>query len=869
MERVDLRDNEFVEKFVSSSHIDSKDDQFWYQLLSCSFNFMRVFDPQMVDKTLDPYLVRLTLNNSESHNIGSLVRVFINRVARIKTGNSKSTSPYYIFQSFNALYLLRTICKSYIQNLSEDKLIKSLKAVVDIKRAAPPTQKPQPPPEFALKTPLQQSPQQPVISHPNGTPTEVQSQVSSETIERNDVPATTDESTHQDQQQITTNELVTSQVPPATDSNAKPEYTSGQVMLDNYISTLIAIIVDIPEEDSTYLLKVEAINALVVLLSAQMYSSQPADQLAIYKCLMQKRCSIHALVLTKTLLNNFVAQKPEPQESGSLIIGLASGIWKVLTLGIAAGKTEEEENTMPLLARQSLLLLNILTNHCTSEKNPYREAITSCQDSKYDVTDAESANNDVLASAASSKSVLVSNRIKIDLYRLYETICSNLNNEQVALLLYLLLQSNKIFRPYILTNVANEMDKLLLPLLKILYSQIEKGSHHVYMVLIIFIILSEEPLFNSAIHQIVVHTVPWYKDRILTDITLGSLTTLIMIRSFQFNTFRIRDKFLHTNMFATLANLSNYFRSLHPYVCQRLLDFLERLGKRYLALTKSSGNKLPTGQFDTANMSSPLVRALTTDTQYIEDASSQELDSSNSVNHNNLEAHGKTINISIPSQLPHDPCLTLNQINNNPTTISDSNLANVMAPTTIDTSNNEQLIIGGQQSPASDSASTSANEGSIKISMDNSCQDVDLLAEVIKMLLEIINNCLMMQMGDNPDLIYTLLYKRSVFSSLLSSHQSFYNLVINVERVLTYSYNQIEAFARPLSEAEIKALISSTANNWKFDHERDPNTRLLFHYVEDEQPEDFFVPYIWTRVYYSSGIYWEPRGIQIFNAEDL
>lgn len=818
MARVDLRENEYIEKFVSQEHIDSNDVQFWYQLLSCSFNFMRVQDPRVVEKTLDPYLVRLTLNNSQSFNIGSLLRVFFDRFSRVKSQStgpnqttSVSTNPYYLFQSFNALYLIKCITKSYIENSSEEQLIKAFRAQIDHEKnnnqTIEPQQAPLPPKQYQATNNQTQVPQQ----QTNGLPT-----IADNAVHNNNNNSIPNDQITQPPQTGDLDGLSKEQQKPI-DGPSEPksvqqknEFTSGSTIFDQYVATLIAIIVDTPLSDSTYLIQVEAINALLVLLSVQMYSATPANQSIIYKCLMQKKCSIHALILTKTLLNNFVKQDQMPQEAGSIIIGLASGLWKVLTLGYGGGSASgsgtsngrdshdglDDVESMSLLARQSLLLLNILTNHHTQETNPYREAIISCQDSNFNLTDPQTAfenanNNEALAAATTSKSALTSNSIKINFHDLYETICKYLHDDQVALLLYLLLHSNKIFRPYILYgNISTKLDKLILPLLRILYSSIEKGSHHVYMVLIIFIILSEEQIFNNSIHQIIIRGVPWYKDRVLNEITLGSLTALIIVRSFQFNTFRVRDKFLHTNLFATLANLSNHFHNLHPYVCQRIMDLLERLSKRYLAATKSKSSP-PTVDFNHRTLDNPLAKALATDTQKqeLQDASSIELESVSSTG-------DCQINISL---------------------------------------------------------------------VEEARQDTELIQEVIRMILEIVNNGLVTQLSANSDLIYTLLYKRDVFKSLLSSHQSFHNMVLNIERVLTYFYNKIEAFDYQLTVEEIKALIREASKEWNYSNQ----ASLLFQYVEDEQPEEFFIPYIWTRIYYSSGIAWNSKRILLFSPDDL
>lgn len=46
----------------------------------------------------------------------------------------------------------------------------------------------------------------------------------------------------------------------------------------------------------------------------------------------------------------------------------------------------------------------------------------------------------------------------------------------------------------------------------------------------------------------------------------------------------MRDKYLHTNCLAALANMSGQFRSLHPYVAQRLVSLFETLAKKHARL---------------------------------------------------------------------------------------------------------------------------------------------------------------------------------------------------------------------------------------------------------------------------------------------
>lgn len=76
----------------------------------------------------------------------------------------------------------------------------------------------------------------------------------------------------------------------------------------------------------------------------------------------------------------------------------------------------------------------------------------------------------------------------------------------------------------------------------------------------------------------------WYTERSITEISLGGLLILVVIRTIQYNMLKMRDKYLHTNCLAALANMSGQFRSLHPYVAQRLVSLFETLAKKHLRL---------------------------------------------------------------------------------------------------------------------------------------------------------------------------------------------------------------------------------------------------------------------------------------------
>lgn len=516
--------------------------------------------------------------------------------------------------------------------------------------------------------------------------------------------------------------------------------TKKEDLLDSLVNALVEIVVDVPLLDFTYALHVEAINTLLVLLSVQMFSTNTSMNSPIYKSVLQGKCSIHALLFTKSLLQNFVRQDKCPESyyrsegGGSIIIGLASGLWNALTLGYGSKEEDKEAARMKetVLAQQSLLLLLVLVNHCTSDKAvtiPYKKALFSFVNSQ---------------DAGGSVEAIPS--FKLDYGKLYDTLCTTMNNDQTTLLLYLLLHRNGNFKTYVLSRSNIEM--LMIPILKILYEAPERTSHHIYMSLIVLLILSEDDLFNEAVHDITLKNIPWYTERSLSEISLGGLLILVVIRTIHFNMTRMRDKYLHTNCLAALANMSSHFKNLHPYVCQRFVSLFETLSKR---LSK-----------------------------------------------------------------------VMDQIQNNP-----------------------------DLKPSDDDFSTDL------------LQDLSILEEVLRMILEIINSCLSNQLQSNPNLLYSLLYKRQIFDPF-RLHPTFQDVVQNLDTVLSYFSSRLESPDKHVSVNEVMESIKEAALHWPTDRlKKFPD--LKFRYVEESQPEEFFIPYVWTIVYKCSGIPWSTKNLILFN----
>ncbi|BES91427.1 Dyggve-Melchior-Clausen syndrome protein [Nesidiocoris tenuis] len=316
-----------------------------------------------------------------------------------------------------------------------------------------------------------------------------------------------------------------------------PQKTEGQSddsLYAELIQKLISSVNLIPLNDLTCLLHYEIINALLVLLSLQLFTTENCYELVTYKLVFDDK---HASQMCKTLLSRFIDQGKSLQSGkGSFILDLAADLIQYfLPLPV---------QDPSLLARNSILLCNVLVNN-TVQPNVYRECIASISD-----------NFDGL----------------------YQTICSELDQEETTLILYHLLHRNSLFRNYVLAR--KDIQNMVLPMLKTIYLAKDTSCRHMYMSLIILLILTEDTEFNKKIHRVRV-TAKWYYRSLPEEISLGGLIILVTARTVQFNLLKTRDEYLHINCLAALANMSSQFKNLHPYVCQRLVSLFGVLAKTY------------------------------------------------------------------------------------------------------------------------------------------------------------------------------------------------------------------------------------------------------------------------------------------------
>uniref|UniRef100_A0A6E8VYR0 Dymeclin n=1 Tax=Anopheles coluzzii TaxID=1518534 RepID=A0A6E8VYR0_ANOCL len=518
---------------------------------------------------------------------------------------------------------------------------------------------------------------------------------------------------------------------------------------ETFLEALVNIIVVIPVKEFTYHLHLEAVNCMIILLSVSLFSQQTMEKSTIYRTIY--RCQ-HANTLMSALLHFLSRMSQAPQTmfgfgtGGSFVFGIAESLWSILTFArkqpdiLTAHDLPTAFREHYPLANQSLLLILILTNHHATKDNPYRISLFGCSDSQ------DSPKEDPAT-------------FKIDFSSLYNTLCRIVTIDQATLLLYLLLYRNQRFQKYVMAQ--QNLQQLVIPILQTLYNAPDSTSHHIYMSLIVLLILSEDDNFNKSVHQIMLKNITWYTERSISEISLGGLLILVVIRTIQYNMLKMRDKYLHTNCLAALANMSGQFQSLHPYVAQRLVSLFETLAKKHARLDQQL--KQPNDPNGEPDISIPIGCGLTS----------------------------------------------------------------------------EDML-----------------------------QDLSVLEEVLRMVLEILNSCLSHQLVYCPNLVYTLLYKRNVFEAF-RSHSAFQDIIQNIDMVVGFFSSRLQRVQEQRGElgvTEVLEVISKGASQWSSDRLRKfPD--LKFKYVEEDAPEEFFIPYVWTLVCKAGCVHFSSETIKGVSAE--
>ena len=499
-----LIDNEYLHRLSSTDTI-SEYDPFWNQLFSYSAALQNEQSSAgKLEEVAQKYCTPLFANNQRTGNFTALVKVFISRSKELKS-SADCGDEIFVWQTQNALYIIRKLCKFLVENMSEDKIIEQFEACSLDER--------------------------------------------------------------------------------------KKELSAGSVFAANlesslfneFLITLVDVVIEVPVLQSTYALLVEAVNCFLILLSVQMFVSNPTHHGPLHEQIFAAIAPAKVNAFVHSLFLNFVEQRVAPNkdqerhEGGSFVLGLASSVATGLRSMLNFSPGDDSQDSMKtirntLLAHQCALLTLVLINHRSSTgmdfSNIYKQAICSFRHVQGRQKGAEGQS-----SQKNSPS------FHINLSRLFVTLCNTQALESSTLMLYFLLHSNPDVKAYVLSKA--DVESLVLPILRILYVAPSQNSHHIYMALIVLLILTEDDHFNKNIYTVKLPSVPWYTDRLLCDVSLGDVMILVILRTIQFNMYQLRDRYLHTNCLAALANMSSQFRSIHAYPAQKIFELISALTKRH------------------------------------------------------------------------------------------------------------------------------------------------------------------------------------------------------------------------------------------------------------------------------------------------
>ena len=266
------------------------------------------------------------------------------------------------------------------------------------------------------------------------------------------------------------------------------------------------------------------------------------------------------------------------------------------------------------------------------------------------------------------------------------------------------------------------------------------------MILIILLILSEDTILNNVISEIALPHVTWFTEKLLTDLSLSSLMVLVLLRTIQVNITEMKDKYLHTNCLATLANMSNHFQNLNQYCAQKLVRLTFQLSKKQVKLNQQ------------------LTKV---------------------VNDDSLENKLRT--------------------------------------------------------------------------------ELAVIEEILRLLLEIINNAIANQLIYNSSLVHCLIYEKELLESLRMNH-NFQDIVFNLDKVVNFFLGRMDRSKERLSLTNcgsVARFIKENSKVFPIDQlQKFP--ALKFKYCEEEAPEDFFIPYIWSIAYRNSTIFWNINFVTLF-----
>ena len=89
---------------------------------------------------------------------------------------------------------------------------------------------------------------------------------------------------------------------------------------------------------------------------------------------------------------------------------------------------------------------------------------------------------------------------------------------------------------------------------------------------------------------------PWYKERLLGSVSVGSLMVIVLVRTVQTNLSGAHDAYVHTNCLAALANIAPLLRKLHPHAARCLVSLYDLFARKFLKMSRKEAERKSTAE---------------------------------------------------------------------------------------------------------------------------------------------------------------------------------------------------------------------------------------------------------------------------------
>ncbi|KAG2377548.1 hypothetical protein C9374_009064 [Naegleria lovaniensis] len=433
------------------------------------------------------------------------------------------------------------------------------------------------------------------------------------------------------------------------DEEANPEYEiepnkriSSPLVVRVFMESTLLFLSESRVTIHNYLLHLEVMNCLLVLFSTSLYGGVMNEmeeeneiigkikesgrehnvflEEAIHIMKTRKHFKSNCLSfnpnrLIHTLLQNHIVYRLSKKEASPFQISIRSTLQKIFSkLGETATsllylpynayrnlfykETKEMEYSerlsemLPeLLGRRSimnLLLLIFYRKNDSSITNPYLTLFSNLQNSDDSLSSHKLWNFSDYTSLEYQPSKDVT-EAGMSFEKLYTSLVRDFEEEECTVLTYALLHENKSFREFVLSR--GDPETILLPLLHKIYNSKTERANHVYTLLIVLTLLTQDSLFVINTHKQVIPSVPWFTERILDEIRLGSLIVAVLISLVHYNITHQKDMYLNSFCLAIISNSGPYFSNIHTYTAQRMVTLTRLLTIKYEKVSLSDNTE--------------------------------------------------------------------------------------------------------------------------------------------------------------------------------------------------------------------------------------------------------------------------------------